>query len=290
MMVRAMRLLPLFVLGLWHGAAWAAEVPRAEAVPGGIALVPVTAPADAAPTVTYQDKRVMVVRDGDRWEAVVGIPLSIAPGTQHLRVRAGAKRFDAEFQVRDKRYATEHITLKDKRKVNPTTADLRRISRERKEIDAALSHWSPRRAGEMNFIVPVHGVVSSPYGLRRFFNGQPRNPHTGVDIAAPAGTPIRAPAAATVIATGEYFFNGNTVLLDHGQGLVTMYCHMSKIMVKQGQVVQRGQIIGEIGMTGRATGAHTHWGVSLNDTMVNPRLFFPSDDAFQQALAEVSNK
>lgn len=265
--------------------SWTMDVPRVDAVPGGIAVIPLDAPDGAAPTVTYHAKRVMVVRDHKRWEAVVGVPLRTTPGTQRLQVRSGARRYAVDFEVRDKHYATEHITLKDKRKVNPTPADLRRIHRERREIDNALSRWSPRRHGELNFMVPVHGVVSSPYGLRRIFNGQPRNPHTGVDIAAPAGTPIHAPAAATVAATGGYFFNGNTVLLDHGQGLVTMYCHMSKIAVKPGQRVKRGQIIGYIGMTGRATGPHTHWGVSLNDTMVNPELFFPSDAAFEQDLA-----
>lgn len=268
-----------------HGVAWSKDVPRTDSVPGGIAVVQLDATGGTPPTVTYEDKRAMVVRNHDRWQAVIGIPLRTKPGTQHIRVQTGAKRYTMDFQVHDKHYATEHITLKDKRKVNPTPADLRRISRERREIDNALSHWRPARRGELNFMVPVHGVVSSPYGLRRIFNGQPRNPHTGVDIAAPEGTPIRAPAAGVVAATGRYFFNGNTVLLDHGQGLVTMYCHMSKIAVKPGQSVKRGQVIGYIGMTGRATGPHTHWGVSLNDTMVNPELFFPSDAVFEQDLA-----
>ncbi len=265
--------------------SWSMDLPRVDAVPGGIAVVALNAAGGTTPTVTYDGKRVMVLRDHEHWQAVVGIPLRTRPGTQQLQVRADTKRYTVDFQVRDKHYATERITLKDERKVNPTPADLRRITRERREIDNALSQWSPQRRGELDFTVPVHGIVSSPYGLRRIFNGEPRNPHTGVDIAAPAGTPIHAPAAATVAATGSYFFNGNTVLLDHGQGLVTMYCHMSRIAVKPGQHVKRGQIIGYIGMTGRATGPHTHWGVSLNDTMVNPRLFFPSDVAFHQELA-----
>ena len=275
----------LYCLLMTPCASWSMDVPRVDAVPGGIAVVALDAAGASDPTVTYEHKRVMVLRDHERWQAVVGIPLGTKPGTQHISVRTGTKRYRVNFEVHDKHYATEHITLKDKRKVNPTPADLRRIHRERREIDNALSHWSPQRHGELNFMVPVHGVVSSPYGLRRIFNGQPRNPHTGVDIAAPAGAPIHAPAAGTVVATGSYFFNGNTVLLDHGQGLVTMYCHMSKIAVKPGQQVNRGQVIGYIGMTGRATGPHTHWGVSLNDTMVNPELFFSSDNVFQEDLA-----
>jgi murein DD-endopeptidase MepM/ murein hydrolase activator NlpD len=120
---------------------------------------------------------------------------------------------------------------------------------------------------------PVDGRYSSPFGLRRYFNDQPRKPHSGLDIAAPEGTPIQAAESGVVVETGDYFFNGKTVFIEHGQGLVTMYCHLRKIDVETGQTVTRGEKIGEVGKTGRVTGAHLHWSVSLNHAMVDPLLF-----------------
>lgn len=254
-------------------------LPRARAVPGGIVLVdagPASDHGGIAPVVTLDGTRTMVVRDGDRWTAVVGVPLSqSAPARIEvvLKYRDGSER-RVGVDIGSKEYATQRLRVKPGQ-VNLSKADLARVKDETVRIRAALATFSPEPPATLALRQPVPGRRSSSYGLRRIFNGEPRNPHTGMDIAAPTGTTIIAPADGRVIDTGDYFFNGNTILIDHGQGLVTMYCHLSAIGVTAGQFVKAGEPIGKVGATGRVTGPHLHWGVTLNRAAVDPALFLP---------------
>ena len=273
-----MKYLYALLLTFFYGLAHAAALPHAEPVPGGIAVVPLAGNFAQAPSVFFNGQRVMVMKDAGHWSAIVGIPLETTPGTATLQIQtSGASKIRQDFAVRNKEYATQRITIKDKRKVDPSAQDLKRILRESREMQTAFNAWHAQDQVPLQFALPAQGPVSSPFGLRRIFNGQARNPHSGIDIAAHAGAPIHAPAAGRVAAVGKYFFNGNTVLIDHGQGLVTMYCHMQKIMVKKGQQLSRGEIIGLVGQTGRATGPHVHWSVSLNNARVDPALFLAPD-------------
>lgn len=239
-------------------------------VPGGVAVVPLGSGAKA-PAVRYQDKPVLVVQeDGKTWIAIVGIPLKSAPGPHQVTTSDGRT---LSFKVGTKHYREQHIKLKNSRQVNPLAEDMTRINRELAEQTRAYQTFSPAQPSNLLFDKPVQGPLSSLFGLRRFFNGEERNPHSGLDFAVGAGTPIKAPAAGKVILIGNYFFNGNTVFVDHGQGLISMFCHMSKVDVKLGQSLPRGGIVGRVGATGRATGPHMHWNVSLNDARVDPAIF-----------------
>jgi murein DD-endopeptidase MepM/ murein hydrolase activator NlpD len=275
-------------------AASAADLPEERRVPGGIAIVSLGT-ADTAPgEVFFNDHRAPVLRTGPDWVAVIGIPLDTQPGLQSAQLvpAGGASPAQAtsvgaspaqstsgavpgrplEFTVADRKYDEQRLQVKNKHHVNPDEQDMARIDRERVRIDAALGTYTAGRVPEFRMRPPVAGARSSSFGLRRFFNGEARNPHSGMDIAAPAGTPIRAPSPGRVLDTGDFFFNGNTVFLDHGEGVVTMYCHLSRIDVRPGQEIEADAVLGLVGATGRVTGPHLHFGVAINRAMVDPAL------------------
>jgi hypothetical protein len=253
-------------------SAAAIELPRQRSVPGGVTLVDLGA-ASEPPRASFGETPVLVVGSATRWTAVVGVPLDARPGTGNLVVqRAAMAGTDVSFAIAPVRYAEQQLKVAPG-KVDLSAADLARYERERVHLAQIAATWGETAPSTLRLRQPTPGRRSSSFGLTRIFNGQPRSPHGGMDIAAPTGTPVVAAAAGRVIDTGDYFFNGRTVWLDHGRGLLTMYCHLSSIAVQPGDTLAAGQLLGTVGATGRVTGPHLHWSVLLNRALVDPALF-----------------
>ncbi len=256
--------------------------PQSLAVPGGVMRLSL-GPAATRPAahITTADGKVplLIVGDALEWTAIVGIALSAKAGASSVSVTSGkAATRQLSYTVADKKYVEQRLT------VAPGTVDLSpenqaRYERERAHQAAVMATYTEpvpdyfSSGVQLLMQVPTVGRRSSSFGLRRVFNGQSRNPHSGMDIAAPTGTAIVSPLPGKVIDVGDYFFNGNTVWLDHGGGLLSMYCHLSTTDVKVGDSLAAGQRLATVGATGRVTGPHLHWGVMLNRSMVDPALF-----------------
>lgn len=249
-----------------------AAFPRANSVPGGIAQIPVSPLSGSPPIVQYEGVRVTVAPVDNQWMALVGIPLDATAGTQALYLQNGET---INFQIQPKQYRTQQISIKDKNKVNPDEESSQRIIQEQAIQKQIRTHFTEEPPA-LDFIRPAPGHDTGRFGLRRIINNQPRSPHSGMDIAAAKGTPVKAAAAGQVLYTGDFFFSGNTIYVDHGSGIISMYAHLSEIDVQPGDVVQQGEVIGKVGSTGRATGPHLHWSVYLNGEAVDPALFLSS--------------
>ena len=270
-------LLGMLAIGFWPCRSFAQQGaaprswPRDSAVPGGVARIDL-GPAAARPQAWADAVPLLVLGSPSGWTALVGIALSAEPGTARIRVQGESGERELAYTIAPKRYTEQHLKVSP-RTVDLSPEDLARHERERAHQQGVIATFSAPPAGEPHMRPPTPGRRSSSFGLRRFFNGQPRNPHSGMDIAAPTGTPVVAPLAATVIDTGDYFFNGHTVWLDHGGGLLSMMCHLSRIDCQVGERLATGQGLGAVGATGRVTGPHLHWTVALNRASVDPALF-----------------
>jgi murein DD-endopeptidase MepM/ murein hydrolase activator NlpD len=247
-------------------------LPLESAVPGGVKILKLDIHGTSMPYVDVDGHRALVVQDGSSWIAIIGIPLSAPLAPRQVVVHSGDARQELQYTIGDKQYASQSLKVAPGQ-VNLSKADLERVNRDKSIIEHAMGRWTDEQPATLRMPQPIPGMRSSSFGMRRIFNGESRNPHSGMDIAAPVGTPVQSPLAGTVIDTGNYFFNGNTVFVDHGRGMISMYCHLSAIDVTPGQRVAAGTTLGKVGMTGRVTGPHLHWGLSLNRAWVDPELF-----------------
>jgi len=262
------------VIGLWAASVAAAAdltVPQ-----GGVGRVEVTIePDDSAPWGSFLGRTVFFRHEGARrFSALVGVDIDAPTGPHPMKVmviRGGATRAIARptIQVKDGGFGTQELTL-PKDQVDLDLPTLARVNREQAQVHHLWRNGARKAMWSGPWRMPVEGRILHSFGFRRVINGEPRSPHNGEDIAAPKGTPVVAPNDGIARLTGDRFFGGNTVFLEHGGGLFTFYMHLSEIEVKDGQAVKQGEVIGRVGQSGRATGPHLHWGGRLNDARINP--------------------
>ena len=255
--------------------AIAASLPKTSVVPGGVAIVKL-GPGATPPIARSNDSRVLVAGEEAEWFAVVGIALEATAGSKLPLVveRAGREPSTLKIAVGPKQYATQRLTVKPGQ-VELSPEDQARYEIERAHLSGMRKTFTDSAPQSLTLLQPCEGRRSNTFGQRRFFNGQSRNPHNGMDIPAPDGAPIVAAGEARVIDAGDYFFSGNTLILDHGQGFLTLYAHLSVVEVIVGDRVAAGAPIGRVGATGRVTGPHLHFSVYLNSVAVDPALFLP---------------
>lgn len=258
----------------WSQMRSGAVFPQDRRVPGGVARIALGPHPERPIAHTTDGIPIRVVGTAAAWTALVGIPLSTSLGAHTIAVQTPDGPSHHSYTVEHKAYAEQRLKVAP-RTVDLAPADLARHERERHHQQRIMERFSPilSDSDALAMQVPCPGRRSSSFGLRRVFNGQSRNPHSGMDIAAPTGTPVCAPLPATVVDISDYFFNGHTVWLDHGAGLLSMYCHLSQVHCQVGQQLATGDSFCRVGATGRVTGPHLHWGVMLNRTMVDPALF-----------------
>jgi len=211
-------------------------------------------------------------REGE-FGALVGIDMADEPATVNFTAAItysdGHRERVFRVVVQAEEFRVQSMTL-PKGQVEPDADALKRINREQEKVKTVLAGLTPERLWTAGFLVPVEGTVTGAFGSKRILNGQPRNQHSGEDIAAPFGAQVKAANDGIVRLMDDQFFSGISVILDHGLGLFTMYFHLDSATVKEGARVKRGDVIGTVGQSGRATGPHLHWGAWLNGSRVNP--------------------
>ena len=234
-------------------------------------------PEGSAATGEFDQKPIFFFETGGVLVGLFGADVMLEAGSYPLKVswtngdRSGGEM--AEVSVKDKSYGVRNIKVPTSQ-VDLSEEDLARTRRESELTRAALSTRSSERLWSGDFLEPVSGSINSSFGRQTRLNGVLNaRPHAGADYLVGEGTPVKAPAAGKVILTGNHFFAGNSIYIDHGQGLISMYFHLSAIDVGDGQMVERGQVIGKVGKTGRVTGAHLHYGIYINGARIDPPVF-----------------
>ena len=224
-------------------------------------------------SATFNGKKVPGFQTGGLLNVYLGVDLDVKPGSYEIEYEMpGLKetlRGSVPLRVLPREFATESLEVEPKyTELDPASQE--RVDREAKELEAIWSQATSERLWAKAFVTPAVGPLGSPFGLRRVFNDEPKSPHSGIDIKAPQGAEVYASNGGKVVLAKELFFTGNTVIIDHGLGLYTVYAHLSRIDVKAGDDIERAKVLGLVGATGRVTGPHLHWGAKIVGARVDP--------------------
>lgn len=224
----------------------------------------------------FQDRKFPMIKIGEfhKFIAFIGLDLGLKPGNYflyvtHLNVDGQQHSSKEPIIVLPKEFPIKKLWVNEKY-VTPPEDSLERIKRESELLSAIYGMYTPMWLGEGEFIIPSEGEMSPNFGERRIFNNQPRSPHSGIDISSPFGTDVKTSNSGSVVVANYLYYAGKTVIIDHGLGVFSLYCHFSKITVRIGDQVSKGDVIGEIGATGRVTGPHLHWAFKVSGSRVNP--------------------
>lgn len=228
------------------------------------------------------NKKVLSVDTTESGDGYVGIAMLALPrdfSEKTIQIVAeettsgGVNTVSRTVSVEHKKYREQHLDV-DRKYVELSKKNLDRHYAERATVRSMMESLSQKRTWDTDFLRPVPGGISSEFGVQRFFNGKPRKPHSGIDLRGKTGTPVKACADGVVRVAASHFFSGNSVYIDHGQGVVSMYFHLSKLLVREGETVTKGQVIGKVGATGRVTGPHLHFGLNVSGVAVDPLPLF----------------
>ena len=226
---------------------------------------------NSRPEIFSNNQKLLTIEYKDKYFLIYAIPYESGLGQNKVEIKTNNNISYLNFNIKAKTFDTQNIRVSSKY-ITPGLNDQKRISLERNSLQEAKDIWY-NQAPDLKFIIPASGIITGRFGTKRFYNDKEGNFHNGLDIAAEIGSPIISPSKGKVILIGDYYYNGKFILLDHGKGLKSIFIHLDEILVKKGQVVNKGDLIGKIGSTGKSTGPHLHWSLMLSKTYVDPEYF-----------------
>ena len=261
----------IFIISYSHASSLYASSDFSNVHPGGIYITEISN-AEYSQDLLIDGQKILKWNKDNKFYVLYGLSyhLKTEQYSFEIKNKDGAVLREIRINIVQKNFRTQKINV-NKKYTKPTDKILEKIKKDRIKLVKARKIWFENNP-DMEFILPVKGITTGIFGTKRFYNGIEGNYHNGFDIAADTGTPIVAPSSGKITLTGDFFYNGKSIILDHGRGLKSIMIHLDEILVEENQYVEKGQIIGKVGTTGKSTGAHLHWSVLVNNTYIDPEL------------------